>query len=91
MAISKPKPGRVVKEPVTNGGDGLIVLCEDLLRIIVQINGGFPSTPGFAREIVRTAREMYSEIDKPTERKPVKQGVIVNDPWEGEEEDDYGR
>lgn len=68
MTTTKPKPGRVVKVPATPGGDGLTSLCEDLLRIIVQINGGFPSTPGFAREIVRTAREMYDEIDKPTVR-----------------------
>ncbi len=93
MPIPKPKLGRVVKEPATPGGDGLTALCEDLMRIMVSANGGFPITPTDAgREIVRQARDMYSEIDKATERKGSKSTARVLDGDSDDVEDeDYGR
>jgi hypothetical protein len=81
---------RVVEERAADGGDNaptpasprerLTSLAEDLLRIIVQQNGGIPSradadgrvvTDSIGREIVRQCRELYAEVETPTERKKV--------------------
>jgi len=84
------KPGQIAKTPANPGGDGLAALAEDLMRIIVNVNGGFPNHPELGREIVRQLREMYDEIKTPTQRKSKSAGatVAVDDDEEG---DDYGR
>jgi hypothetical protein len=53
--------------------DRLTSLCEDVVRLFVQRNGGFPVGGDEAmRDIPRALRVMYSEIEKSTKPKPQK-------------------
>lgn len=65
--------------------DRLASLCEDVVRLFVQRNGGLPVGGDEAmRDIPRALRIMYSEIEKPTKPKPQRPARFAED--EGEEE-----
>lgn len=56
-------------------------LAKDLLRLIVNGNGGlFPGGPDEAvRDVVRQARVFYEELASPTPRKARKSVVVRED------------
>lgn len=55
--------------------------CELAMLAVLQANGGFPSAPGdkVGRQLVREIREMYAELERPTQAPERKRQQQVTD------------
>lgn len=68
MSAKQPKKPSSPSSPSSSRRDELFGLTRDLLLTAVSAAGGAPRNEEQAREIVRVARAVQSEVNKPTPR-----------------------